>query len=414
MTDDRSAARPLRPPAAAPPRRDRGVLCVACMGNETDAEDVAQDTWLRAHRAFGRLPPDANVRAWLYRIATNRARTALKRGGGAPDAYEHVEPTRFRAAGRSDRRAHAAPWRAPSGATGEATRRLGGAAFPRSRLRGDRGEPRLQRRVGRANVYQAVRKLRDWRSNHDDDHDERPSIDRARAPIDRARARIDRARPPRCPRVARLARWLATPAGTRTPAPPTGARSRGLDAWGADPERAEQPRRRRSTTDASTTPSVPVLAAVGERGAHRDVVRAGDRAFGAALRRRHHARRPVGRAARAGAPTTRGLSRRHASALQLPIDLRRACLRSSVVSSRRRAAFRADASSRTASRAPIGAPGAARAVGQALGRNPVPIVIPCHRIVAGSGGLGGYVGGAAIKRSLLRLEGAEKRTGTWS
>ena len=53
----------------------------------------------------------------------------------------------------------------------------------------------------------------------------------------------------------------------------------------------------------------------------------------------------------------------------------------------------------------IGQPGGSRAVGQALGRNPVPIVIPCHRVVA-AGHIGGYTGGLAIKRKLLRLEGA--------
>jgi methylated-DNA-[protein]-cysteine S-methyltransferase len=53
----------------------------------------------------------------------------------------------------------------------------------------------------------------------------------------------------------------------------------------------------------------------------------------------------------------------------------------------------------------IGRPRGSRAVGQALGRNPVPIVIPCHRVVAAGGGLGGYTGGLAIKRKLLRLEG---------
>jgi RNA polymerase sigma-70 factor (ECF subfamily) len=48
------------------------------LGDPSAAEDVAQDTWLRAHRAYGRLPRDANARAWLYRIATNRALTALR------------------------------------------------------------------------------------------------------------------------------------------------------------------------------------------------------------------------------------------------------------------------------------------------------------------------------------------------
>ena len=44
--------------------------------------------------------------------------------------------------------------------------------------------------------------------------------------------------------------------------------------------------------------------------------------------------------------------------------------------------------------------------GQALGRNPVPIVIPCHRVLAAGGRMGGYTGGLAIQRALLRIEGA--------
>ncbi len=54
----------------------------------------------------------------------------------------------------------------------------------------------------------------------------------------------------------------------------------------------------------------------------------------------------------------------------------------------------------------IGRPRASRAVGQALGHNPVPIVIPCHRVVASDGGLGGYSGGLEIKAKLLKMEGA--------
>ena len=52
----------------------------------------------------------------------------------------------------------------------------------------------------------------------------------------------------------------------------------------------------------------------------------------------------------------------------------------------------------------LGRPGAARAVGSANGRNPIPIVIPCHRVVAAGGGLGGYGGGLELKRRLLALE----------
>jgi len=53
----------------------------------------------------------------------------------------------------------------------------------------------------------------------------------------------------------------------------------------------------------------------------------------------------------------------------------------------------------------IGKPGASRAVGNALGKNPACIVIPCHRVVA-SDGLGGFTGGLAWKRRLLHLEGS--------
>jgi len=46
-------------------------------------------------------------------------------------------------------------------------------------------------------------------------------------------------------------------------------------------------------------------------------------------------------------------------------------------------------------------------VGQANGCNPLPIVIPCHRVIASDGSIGGYSGGLAIKHRLLALEGAE-------
>lgn len=48
---------------------------------------------------------------------------------------------------------------------------------------------------------------------------------------------------------------------------------------------------------------------------------------------------------------------------------------------------------------------ASRAVGGALGRNPVPIIVPCHRVVAHGGRIGGYTGGLDTKRVLLRIEG---------
>jgi methylated-DNA-[protein]-cysteine S-methyltransferase len=55
--------------------------------------------------------------------------------------------------------------------------------------------------------------------------------------------------------------------------------------------------------------------------------------------------------------------------------------------------------------AQAGSPRAYRAAGNALGSNPVPIVVPCHRVLHAGGGLGGYTGGLDRKRYLLRLEG---------
>jgi methylated-DNA-[protein]-cysteine S-methyltransferase len=53
-----------------------------------------------------------------------------------------------------------------------------------------------------------------------------------------------------------------------------------------------------------------------------------------------------------------------------------------------------------------GRPGALRAVGAAVGRNPLSIVVPCHRVVGSDGSLTGYAGGLERKRALLQLEGA--------
>ncbi|GGX03496.1 methylated-DNA--[protein]-cysteine S-methyltransferase [Streptomyces noursei] len=53
----------------------------------------------------------------------------------------------------------------------------------------------------------------------------------------------------------------------------------------------------------------------------------------------------------------------------------------------------------------VGEPGAARAVGAAMGSNPLPVVVPCHRVVASDGWIGGFGGGLETKRLLLALEG---------
>jgi methylated-DNA-[protein]-cysteine S-methyltransferase len=56
---------------------------------------------------------------------------------------------------------------------------------------------------------------------------------------------------------------------------------------------------------------------------------------------------------------------------------------------------------------------ASRAAGAALGSNPIPIVVPCHRILASDGTLGGYSGGLDAKRRLLSMERGEVPPGGW-
>jgi methylated-DNA-[protein]-cysteine S-methyltransferase len=53
----------------------------------------------------------------------------------------------------------------------------------------------------------------------------------------------------------------------------------------------------------------------------------------------------------------------------------------------------------------VGSPGASQAIGLAMGSNPLPVVVPCHRVVESDGGLGGFGGGREAKRTLLALEG---------
>ncbi|MHB1784969.1 MAG: methylated-DNA--[protein]-cysteine S-methyltransferase [Acidimicrobiales bacterium] len=60
----------------------------------------------------------------------------------------------------------------------------------------------------------------------------------------------------------------------------------------------------------------------------------------------------------------------------------------------------------------IGQPGAARAVGLANGRNPIAVIVPCHRVIGANGALTGYAGGVQAKRALLDLEQPNRDQGT--
>jgi methylated-DNA-[protein]-cysteine S-methyltransferase len=99
------------------------------------------------------------------------------------------------------------------------------------------------------------------------------------------------------------------------------------------------------------------------------------------------------------------------TALDLPVDLRLmvAPFRRRVLETLHHEVGRGQTVTYGALAARAGNPKAARAAGTACARNPVPIVVPCHRVLPGGGGVGAYGGGPERKRALLELEGAIPR-----
>ena len=203
---------------------------------------------------------------------------------------------------------------------------------------------------------------------------------------------------------AATARWLKTAAGRAAVAGYRRALG-ALDAWGAataHPIAADAVH-----YDCVPTPLGPVFAAIGRRGLVRVSFERSEPRFVAELARRYagpivRSRRHLFAIRRALVDYWRGPSGR----LAVPVDLAGVSpfQRRVLAAARRIPAGRVVSYGDLARR--IGQPRAGRAVGQALRRNPVPIVIPCHRVVAGAGRLGGYVGGLVRKRKLLALEGA--------
>jgi methylated-DNA-[protein]-cysteine S-methyltransferase len=89
----------------------------------------------------------------------------------------------------------------------------------------------------------------------------------------------------------------------------------------------------------------------------------------------------------------------------LPLDLRVAPFHEAVLHELARVPYgQVDTYGHLAAK--VGRPNAARAVGTVMNRNPIPIVLPCHRIIGANGSLTGYGGGLDAKRALLELEGA--------
>ena len=89
----------------------------------------------------------------------------------------------------------------------------------------------------------------------------------------------------------------------------------------------------------------------------------------------------------------------------LPLDLRVAPFYADVLAELARVPYGHTATYGSLA-AKVGRPKAARAVGTVMNRNPIPIVLPCHRIVGANGALTGYAGGLEVKVHLLQLEGA--------
>lgn len=94
----------------------------------------------------------------------------------------------------------------------------------------------------------------------------------------------------------------------------------------------------------------------------------------------------------------------------LPLDLRGTPFQKSVWKAILRIPYGAKRSYADVARE-VGRPRATRAVGTANGANPVPLVVPCHRVIASDGSLGGYGGGLELKARLLAMEGAHPAAG---
>jgi RNA polymerase sigma-70 factor (ECF subfamily) len=133
---------------------------VRMLGNRDDAEDACQETFLRAHAAFGRLTPDANARAWLYRIATNTALNLARGRARRTARLVATDPDTLAGAPAEDRADLRAVGRAVTGLPPRQRAALMLRCFQGLDYAEIAASVGGSTDTARANVYQAVRKLR--------------------------------------------------------------------------------------------------------------------------------------------------------------------------------------------------------------------------------------------------------------
>ena len=161
------------------------------------------------------------------------------------------------------------------------------------------------------------------------------------------------------------------------------------------------------------SPIGPLFAASSERGlVYLELNHASGRGFAGWLR----VAAPGRRAVEGFAPNRVAVTQIHEylegkrRRFELPLDLRGTAFQREVWEELLRIPYGETRSYAEVARA-IGRPSAVRAVGTANGANPIPLIVPCHRVVATGGKLGGYGGGLPLKARLLALEGSEPAEG---
>ena len=313
--------------------------------DDAHAEDVVQEALLRALRAYPRLRHADHLRAWLYRVTTTTAMDHHRRR--AREVLTEDPPAAAAEPDHYDDAFEALIAPPPRHGAGRAAAAL-------------RRRPRL-RRLAHA---LALARSRAPARLHRHPHPPRPGSPRMTLPSPCSTASPS----------AAVAEGLADAVYTRLPTPIgtlTSSRARAASSGSASSE--EPVDALLAEVAAGLGPRI--VASDRELAATRDAARGLLRGDGRVAR---PPRRPLARAHRLPPRRARGAAPRRAGQVVTYGELARR----------------------------IDHPRAARAIGTACATNPVPIIVPCHRVLPGSGGVGNYGGGPEIKRRLLAHEGA--------